>query len=135
MNSKKVAGIAVFKNPGGMIGRIISDSERSSLLAQFLDRFQTPILIGQNYTIGKTKSDTGIAFKALPESAIFGVILTDESNDCEFLVYADAELDEAMQVINALGGLSTFKEEVVHLGNTYSATYPSGSGSWDPICL
>ena len=95
-NSKKVAGIAVLKDgQGNMSGRILSDTERQTVLAQFSDRFQVPTKIGENYTIGKLKSDSGIGFKALPESAIFGIIVT-ATNDCEFRVYADAELSEAM---------------------------------------
>lgn len=135
---KKIAGMAVLRNgsaASGLIGRIVSPEERDALLVQFADRFKKPVLIGQNYAIGDVKSDTGIGFKALPESAIFGSILTCADNDCEFMVYADAELDEAMDVVNALGGITTFTEPVVHFGNIYSATYPGGSGSWDPICI
>ena len=138
MNSKKVAGIAVIKNSADdavMQGRVISDSEKQALLDQFRDRFQTPTLVGANYTIGKLKSDSGIGFRELPEKVIFGVILTDPTNDCEFLVYAEAELAAAMPVIDALGGLSTFTEDVVHFGNTYAANYSGGSAQWDPLCL
>lgn len=136
MNSKKVGGMSVIKNSSGeMKGRIISLTERDTLLSAFPDRFQKPTLVGQQFTMGKMQSDTGIGFRELPGEAIFGVMVTCPENDCEFMVYADAEPEEAQPVIDALGGVGTFTEEVVHSGNTYSASYPGGSGMWEMTCL
>lgn len=133
---KKVDGIAVVKKAdGSMNGRIISAAERDELLSSFPDLFKKPDITGANFTIGKTKSETGIGFRQLPGEAIFGTILTCPDNDCEFLVYADKEPDEFMNVVNALGGFSTFTEELIHFGNSYAASYPGGSGMWEMTCL
>ena len=136
MNSKKVGGMSVIKDAAGaMKGRLIDFGERDLLLSQFADRFQKPTQIGEQFTMGKIQSNTGIGFRQLPGEAIFGVIVTCPENDCEFMVYADAEPEEAQPVIDALGGVGTFTEEVVHSGNTYSASYPGGSGMWEMTCL
>ena len=127
-------GVAVMKgSDGNMRGRTINDKEQEMLRLQFGSRFTVPDKVGENYTIGEVHSTAGIAFKALPGEAIFGVLLP--VGDCDLLVYADKEPSEIQDVIDALGGLDTFKEQVVHFGNSYTANYPGGSGSWDPICL
>ena len=136
MNSKKVFGIAVSKDSTGtMIGRIINGDERDHLLTYFPEKFVKPEPYGANYTIGKVQSESGIGFRELPGEAIFGVILTCPDNDCEFRVYADKEPDEIQDVLNVLGGLSTFKEIFEKTGNTYAIGYTGGSGMWEMICL
>ena len=126
-------GIAVIKDPdGSMKGRIIKDKDQEMLITQFGPRFQVPTIIGQNFTIGNVNSTTGVGFRELPGEAIFGVLLP--VGECDLLVYADKEPDEFQQVIDALGGIETFKDAVVHTGNTYTAIYPGGSGSWEVTC-